>query len=190
MGGVKFMGRYKGKKRQPVYFNNYETTRAPDEREACVPYESEERKRQEKLRLKRAFEEAEEQEENTEEKDTHPDEPEEKIDVESPNDNFDPAHDVNLHSYRRKLSKVKVAQSILNEAGIDAVVENNGSLPGVESMTEELHSPSVTQDKFIKDVVRDYKEDLKELYHEDNNDDGEVDEDDITPGMRRAARYM
>lgn len=187
------MRKHRTKRKQPVYHNNSKDTFSPDEREVYLSPESEERKRLEKLRLQKAFDDIEkeaEEEERRKDADTDRDEREKDLAHERKEDVFDPARDFNIHSYRRKLDKVKVAKRILDDAGIDAVVENNGSLPGIESMTEELHNPAITQDAFIKDVVRDYERDFKEICQEDNNNDGRVDDDDITPGMRKLMRYM
>lgn len=107
---------------------------------------------------------------------------------------IDMAHDVAVRKFRRKRSKERkidevrdIAKGALNK---DIPVHNTFNIPGRRSMDEELHNDSVDEKSFVGECLRDYESDLKELYDSDNNRDGQTDDDDITPGMRRMMKYM
>ena len=182
------------KKKFVVYANKYETTNSPDEREAYRSPQAEARFRRELEKLKEMFEK-EESEKRRIETESESLERDKEAEIKKKKESaFDPSHDVGIRKFRRKRSKAEkigVAKKILDNAlGVDAQVENFGNVPGVRSMSEELYDDGVSQDAFLQDVLRDYESDLKKLYEKDNNKDGKVDDDDITPGMKTMMKYM
>ncbi len=94
-------------------------------------------------------------------------------------------HDVGKRKYRRQMSKdVHTAEvrEIVKD-GIDKTVPKR-------NMEKAIYDDGINSDEFGRAVISEYKPDLYEAMHTDNNNDGEVDEDDILPGMRRMSKYM
>lgn len=163
---------------------------SPDARQkAMQPGTKEYRAREALLRLKEAYGEKEQTEQQ-------PD-PAEQVSVVKP-EPYDPskniAHDVAVRKFRRRRSKQRLAEDLKLDIdaalGTDVPIHNKLNIPGVRSMDEELYDDGVSEKDFGKDVVRDYEKDIKSLMNTDNNHDGEIDEDDITPALHRAYRHI
>lgn len=187
-----------------IRYKSYYTTGTPDEKERSLLPGDPEYKNQQAARLGKAFGvNAFIENDKQREADASDEEETPKIvpDIDSdPSDDeqmaldVDMAHDVAVRKFRRKRSKERkvdevrdIAKDALNR---DIPVHNTFNIPGQRSMDEELHNDGVDEKTFVGACLRDYESDLKELYDNDNNRDGQTDDDDITPGMRKMMKYM
>lgn len=200
------MAKKVSKKKQAIYHNRYYSTRTPDERERALMPGTKEYAKLQTERLGKAFG-VNVSNEDTKQRDVT-DERDDQAEVEviqpamdqDPSDDeqmalsMDAAHDVAARKFRRRRSKErKIAEvkDIAHEAlDKDIPVHNTFNMPGQRSMDDELQDDGVNEKSFVKECLRDYEADLKEIYNNDNNNDGRTDDDDITPGMRRMMKYM
>lgn len=94
-------------------------------------------------------------------------------------------YNVERRKYRRQMSKyddVPEVQKIVKD-GIDKNIK-------AKDMHGEIYDDGISSDDFTHKVVSGYKHELDKLINTDNNGDGQVDEDDVYPGMRRMSKYM
>lgn len=165
----------------------------PDEQQRSLePGTEEYRQRKAMQRLREAYTLEEDTDEEKQAAPAPAPVPEKQTEPYDPAQNM--AHDVAVRKFRRKRSKERKA-GLAKEIAKDAIhkdipVHNVTNLPGIRSMDEELYDDGIDEKAFVSDVLRDYDEDLKELIKQDNNGDGKVDEEDLTPAMRRMKRYM
>lgn len=184
------------KRHNPQARNNNGVGSSPDERQrSLLPGTDEYKARQAMQRLKEAYG----VQDDAKEAEPAPPPPKPVVKKEEPQK--DMAHDVAVRKFRRRRSKERQAARI--KADLDAAlstdtvvgdgieITNPFNIPGVKSMDEEVYDDGVDEKAFANDVVRDYESDIKELMNTDNDKDGDVDEDDITPAMTKLhKKYM
>lgn len=118
---------------------------------------------------------------------------------------LDHAYEVANRKFRRRMSKERQNKEIQNivSDGLGSGIDISGGVltkvgvHGVDtSNQDELYDDGIDADHYKKAVISEYKGELNEAMREvpnvDTNGDGEIDSDDVevTPGMRRMARYM
>lgn len=188
-------------RKQAIYHNSYLSTQTPDERERSLMPGTREYKRLQAERLGKAFgvnpSADEQKQKDLEEQEKHAKQTaleDDSVDIAPEELEKTMAHDVAVRKFRRKRGKerkVGEAQKIAKDAIDKDIPEHNPlKIPGKRSMDEELQDDGIDEKKFVGEVLRDYESDLREIYNADNNKDGQTDEDDITPGMRKMMRYM
>ena len=182
------MAKFKRRRIQRVYPNKYSTTWSPDEQQASLIPGTDFYNQRQADKLIEGFSAKKEEEELSEDLklEIAKEEPENKVDDEA-NTEFTEhvVYNVGSRKYRRRMSKqyqVKEVKKIAEEALI--------KFPGDESIEEELHDDSVNEDTFKGEVLRDYDRILDGIERSDNDHDGDVDGDDILPGMYRMRKYM
>lgn len=196
-----------GKKhrKQAVYHNRYYSTQTPDERERSLMPGTKEYQKKQAERLSKAFnsnrpaeqtnsdqkqEELDDQiEQQVVSANTEPSEPEMQEEIP------DMAHDVAVRKFRRQRGKerrIAEVQSIVKGATGTKIPEDTAlHKPGDgNSIRKAVNDDGISEKQFVNKVVRDYEGDLKKVCNMDTNGDGKVDEEDITPGMRKMMKYM
>lgn len=101
------------------------------------------------------------------------------------------AYDVGKKKYRRYMSKetqVKKMTGVI-EGGLDRHIPK-------KDFNDELYDDGISGDEFSHEAAKDYKQEFRqkrEVPTVDTNNDGVIDGQDevqMTPGMRRLAKYM
>jgi hypothetical protein len=185
--------RKRGGKRGAVYYNRYRSTWSPEEREAALTPGTKQYSERQADFLKGVYGvESDDVNEGPEAVvDIEDDKADEELEV---NDFSNMGYNVPVRKFRRKMSKEQHAKRIQkiaqNGIGERILIHNSLGIPGARSMDDELYDDGSDEKHFAKDVLEDYKSDLKSACNTDNDHDGDVDEDDITPGMRKMMKYM
>lgn len=98
---------------------------------------------------------------------------------------IDDAFHVGNRKFRRQRSKERL------NSDVEKIIDDGlGHGAAKIKHNENVYDDGVNDKQYAKKVVRDYKSEFENLCQQDNNNDGKVDEDDWTPGMRKLSRYM
>lgn len=76
------------------------------------------------------------------------------------------------------------------DVNVDGGIAGSFNIPLTNNCKDAMYNDGITDDQYKKTVIREYKDEFTDICNQDNNHDGEVDEEDWTPGMHKLAKYM
>lgn len=98
---------------------------------------------------------------------------------------IDDAFHIGNRKFRRQRSKERL------NSDVEKIIEDGlGHQTNKVKRNKKVYDDGINDEQYAKKVVRDYKSEFENLCQQDNNNDGKVDEDDWTPGMRKMSKYM
>lgn len=111
---------------------------------------------------------------------------------------IDEAFNVGSRKFRKVRAKKRVQDQTerIIEDGIGKNVDIKGGIAGdialgCSGVSKKLvYDDGVNPEEYQTQVIRSYEPEFKEACDKDNNNDGQIDDDDWTPGMHKMARYM